>query len=112
MRDADFPADSDAFMPAAIPTLLLVTEHGDAALAALLAGADTVAIVCAPADAASVLAHLAVDIIMVLDDVPATDRTRLEMRSGAATFVAGVPALASIPRALEFASDATVAFAA
>jgi hypothetical protein len=104
MRDADFPADTATARPD-LHTVLLVTRTTDAALASLLATAGSVAIVCAPADAASILQHVAVDIVMVLDDVTPADRTRLETRAGAATFIAGVPTLAPLPRALEFAAD-------
>jgi hypothetical protein len=111
MRDADFPAAPAAARPD-LHTVLLVTRTTDAALASLLASTGSVAIVSSPADAASILQHVAVDIVMVLDDVSAADRTRLETRAGAATFVAGVPALAPIPRALEFAADSCYALAA
>jgi hypothetical protein len=48
-------------------------------------------VVCTPAEADAILRHLAVEMVMVLDDVAAADRMRLQTRADAATFVFGAP---------------------
>jgi hypothetical protein len=98
MRDALLPAESHSTgSDLGFHTLLLVTHLGDAALAALVADADAVAVVCTPAEADAILRHLAVEMVMILDDVAAADRIRIQTRAGAATFVFGAPSAPSAP---------------
>jgi hypothetical protein len=101
MRDADFFPRTDDH---GFRTLLLVSHHGDAGLTGLLAQASAAATVCTPADVATVLRHIAVDVIMVLDDVSAADRSRVdaEAASRSIQLVGGLPAtLSPSPRDAE-----------
>jgi hypothetical protein len=92
MRNADLAADrSPTGSDLGFHTLLLVTHLGDVALASLVADADAVASICTPAEADAILRHVAVEMVMVLDDVAPADRFRIQTRAGAATFVFGAP---------------------
>lgn len=92
MRDALLSTDSPSTgSDLGFHTLLLVTHLGDAALAALVADADAVAVVCTPTEADAILRHLAVEMVMILDDVGAADRMRIQARASSATFVFGAP---------------------
>ena len=94
MRDVDTapttPATDERVM-------LVVTRHRDERLLSLLAGADTTALACSPTDAAAVLRHVAVDVVVILDDVSVLDRALLEGELPAHTVVLATPAPA-LPR--------------
>ena len=89
MRDVDtappMPATDER-------TLLVVTHHRDERLLSLIAGADTIALACHPADASAVLRHVAVDVVVILDDVSVLDRALLEGDFSAHTVVLATPA--------------------
>jgi hypothetical protein len=78
-------------------TTLVVTHHRDDTLQRLAAGGDSAALVCAPGEAASVLGHVAVDLLMILDDVSILDRALLEGELTAATAVLATPSVAPAP---------------
>jgi hypothetical protein len=73
-------------------TLLVVTHHRDERLLSLIAGADTTALACTPADTAAILRHVAVDVVVILDDVSDLDRALLEGDLPAHTVVLATPA--------------------
>ena len=107
MRDVDNAPTTPA---TAERTMLVVTHQRDERLLSLLAGADTSALACLPADAASVLRHVAVDVVVILDDVSILDRALLEGELSAHTVVLATPApVVPRPRRLSTVSPAFLA---
>jgi hypothetical protein len=82
-------------------THLMVTAAG-ADLRCLVTGAAMGPLLVSPTEAVAVLQHVAVDVVLILDDVALPERVRVQAAAGTATVIAEVPAVAVLTQTPQF----------